>query len=326
MVSDHPHEMRLGMCFPREVPAPFVIEVARRLEADGIDQLWLIEDCFFTTAPSLAATAFAVTERLDVGIGILPALARNPAITAMELATLAQLGPGRLLAGIGHGVQEWMDQIGARPASPLTALDEVVTIVRRLLDGERVTVDQRYARLHDVVLESPPEIAPPVLTGVRGPKSLELTGQIADGLILADCAGPTHTRASIERTGRTDDATFRTCVFTALCLTDDRTEAHRAMAPFIASQLSAPWPGIDDHPHVDEIRERHAGGGLDAIATMPSEWWTELGAIGDLDDVVAHADAMRAAGTTELAFFPGPTVDLARADLDAVARIHEALG
>jgi 5,10-methylenetetrahydromethanopterin reductase len=317
--------LRLGLCFPRELPAPLVSEVAQRLEADGLDELWIIEDCFFTTAPSLAATAFARTERLQVGIGILPAVARNAAITAMELATLAQLAPGRLLAGIGHGVQEWMDQIGARPASPLTALDEVVSTVKRLLDGDTVTFDGRYVQLHDVVLEPPPDIAPPILTGVRGPKSLELTGRIADGLILADCAGPTHTRASIEQTARAGDPAFRTCVFSALCLMDDRRDAHRLMAPFIESQLAAPWPGINDHPNIDEIRERHATGGLNAIASMPGDWWLELGAIGDLDDVLAHAAAMHAAGTTELAFFPGPTVEATRGDLDAVATIRAAI-
>jgi len=316
--------MRLGLCFPRELPAPLISEVAQRLEADGLDQLWVIEDCFFTTAPSLAATAFARTDRLHVGIGILPAVARNAAITAMELATLAQLAPGRLLAGIGHGVQEWMEQIGARAASPLTALDEVVSTVKRLLAGDTVTVDGHYVRLQDVVLDPPPDVAPPLLTGVRGPKSLALTGRLADGLILADCAGPTHTRGSIERTDRAADPSFRTCVFTALCLTDDRRDAHRLMAPFIESQLAAQWPGIDDHPNIDEIRERHASGGVDAIATMPADWWIELGAIGNLDDVLAHADAMKAAGTTELAFFPGPTVEATRDDLDAVARIRAA--
>ena len=140
--NERPSAMRLGLCFPRELPAPFVREVAQRLEADGLDQLWVIEDCFFTTAPSLAATALAHTERLEVGIGILPAVARNAAITAMELATLAQLAPGRLIAGIGHGVQEWMEQIGARPSSPLTALDEVVSTVKRLLQGETVTLEE----------------------------------------------------------------------------------------------------------------------------------------------------------------------------------------
>ncbi len=54
----------------------------------------MIEDCFYTAGISLAATALARSESLTVGIGILPAVARNPAVTAMEIATLAQLHPG----------------------------------------------------------------------------------------------------------------------------------------------------------------------------------------------------------------------------------------
>ena len=80
-------------------------------------QLWIIEDCFYTAGVSLAATALATTERLTVGIGILPAVARNPAITAMEIATLAGWRRGGSLAGIGHGVQSWMEQMGVRPPS-----------------------------------------------------------------------------------------------------------------------------------------------------------------------------------------------------------------
>jgi len=103
-----------GMCFDRSFPAGLVTEMARRLDEGGADQLWLIEDCFFTSGVSLAAAALSVTERLHVGLGILPAVARNPAVTAMEIATLCGLAPGRVLPGIGHGVQEWMAQMGAR--------------------------------------------------------------------------------------------------------------------------------------------------------------------------------------------------------------------
>ena len=133
----------VGMCFPQEFPPSLVREFAQRLDVGGAEQLWIIEDCFFTAGVSLAATALAVTERLTVGLGILPAVARNAAITAMELATLYGLAPGRVLPGIGHGVQSWMEQIGVRPQSPLTALEEVITTVRRLLDGETVTFHGR---------------------------------------------------------------------------------------------------------------------------------------------------------------------------------------
>lgn len=64
-------------------------EFAETLDRGGVDDLWIIEDCFFTAGISLAATALARTEQLHVGLGILPAVARNSAVTAMEIATLA---------------------------------------------------------------------------------------------------------------------------------------------------------------------------------------------------------------------------------------------
>ena len=83
----------IGMCFDRSLPARAVVEFAESLEEGGVDQLWVIEDCFYTAGVSLAAAALARTKRLQVGIGILPAVARNAAVTAMEIATLAELAP-----------------------------------------------------------------------------------------------------------------------------------------------------------------------------------------------------------------------------------------
>ena len=168
--------MTIGMSFPRECPASAVTEFAQRLEAGGIDELWLVEDCFFTTAPPLAAAALATTERLTVGLGILPAVARTAAITAMEIATLASLAPGRVVGGIGHGIQSWMAQMGVATASPLTTLDEVISTVRRLLRGETVTFQGREVTLDEVRLTHVPDPVPPVLAGVGGPKSLALAG------------------------------------------------------------------------------------------------------------------------------------------------------
>jgi alkanesulfonate monooxygenase SsuD/methylene tetrahydromethanopterin reductase-like flavin-dependent oxidoreductase (luciferase family) len=285
--------------------------------------LWVIEDCFYTAGVSLAATALARTESLTVGIGILPVVARNPAVTAMEIATLAQLAPGRLLAGIGHGVQEWMDQMGARTPSPLTTLDEAITIVRRLLHGETVTFDGSVFTMRDVALHTPPADPPPVLAGVRGPKSLELAGRVADGVVLAEGAGPTYVRASIERADSPNP--FRVSVFTALAVGDDAREMRRIMAPFVAGLLVGTNLAPNAHPHIEEIMERHEARGVDGIADMPAEWWIEIGAIGTFDDAVRHAEALADAGAHDVTFFPGPTVELAREALDHVTRLAAAL-
>ncbi len=164
-----------------------------------------------------------------------------------------------------------------------------------------------------------------MLAGVRGPKSLALAGRVADGLVLAEGAGPTFVRHAIEQAGRSGDDRFRTSVFTALCLADDRAEAHRLMTPFLAGLLALPNPALDAHPHIDEIRERHADGGDDALATMPADWWLELGAIGTMDDIAAHVAGLHASGASDVAFFPGPTIDLTREDLDDVVAIRSAI-
>ncbi len=312
----------LGMCFDRNLPAAAIVEFAEALEAGGVDQLWVIEDCFYTAGISLAATALARTERLHVGIGILPAVARNAAITAMEIATLAELAPGRLLPGIGHGVQDWMEQMGARRASPLTALDEVITTVRQLLRGDTVNFEGQEVTMHDVALVPAPTQVPPVLAGVRGPKSLALAGRVADGVVLAEGAGPAYVRQAIEQAGAPEG--FRTSVFSALCLVPDRKVAYQAMTPFLAGLLGQSEASIKAHPHFDEMIERFEAQGDAAIADFPHDWWINIGAIGTMDDVIAHIEALADAGANDVSLFPGPTLELAREDLQSVIEITAA--
>ena len=69
-------------------------------------------------------------------------------------------------------------------ASPLTLLREYVTVLKALLAGQSVTVDGRYVRLDRVQLDWPPQQHVPVLIGGIGPKTLQLAGEIGDGVIL----------------------------------------------------------------------------------------------------------------------------------------------
>jgi alkanesulfonate monooxygenase SsuD/methylene tetrahydromethanopterin reductase-like flavin-dependent oxidoreductase (luciferase family) len=124
---------------------------------------------------------------------VLPVPLRNVALTAMEAAALQRLFPGRITIGVGHGVQGWMGQVGARAASPLTLLSEYLQALRGLLDGERLTVDGRYVSLEDVALGWPPVTAPPVLAAATGSRTLEVSGRLADGTIL-DSASTTPER------------------------------------------------------------------------------------------------------------------------------------
>ncbi len=176
---------RVGAVFsPYPNPPEALPQAAVRAERAGLDELWLWEDCFRSSAFAAASAALAVTSTLRVGIGIAPMPLRNVAATAMEIATLARMFPGRPLPGLGHGVQSWMAQAGARVASPLTLMREYIPAVRALLAGEEVTVTGRHVTLDAVRLDWPPARVPRVYAAAEGPKTLRLSGEVADGTVL----------------------------------------------------------------------------------------------------------------------------------------------
>ena len=197
--------VRLGVTFRPQLPPERLRAVAQAADGAGLDQLWLWEDCFRESGMATAAAALAWTERIAVGIGLIPAPLRNVALTAMESATLARLFPGRFILGIGHGVQDWMAQVGAKVASPITLLREYADALTRLLDGAEVTTSGRYVQLDRVRLDWPPAVAPTLVAGGTGPRSLELCARIASGTLLTsgraveDVAG---IRALLDRSRR----------------------------------------------------------------------------------------------------------------------------
>jgi alkanesulfonate monooxygenase SsuD/methylene tetrahydromethanopterin reductase-like flavin-dependent oxidoreductase (luciferase family) len=174
----------LGVIFPPDRPPEELREVARAADESGLAELWLWEDCFAESGIASAAAVLAWTANLRVGIGLLPVPLRNVGITAMELATLARLFPGRLQPGIGHGVLDWMGQVGARAQSPMTLLQEYAAALRDLLHGQTVSASGRYVQLAEVALTWPPDVVPPLLIGAVGPRTLEAAGTFGDGVIL----------------------------------------------------------------------------------------------------------------------------------------------
>jgi alkanesulfonate monooxygenase SsuD/methylene tetrahydromethanopterin reductase-like flavin-dependent oxidoreductase (luciferase family) len=192
-------------------------------EREGLPELWIWEDCFRTSAFAAATAALAWTEQLRIGIGIAPMPLRNVAATAMEIATVERLFPGRLLPGVGHGVLPWMSQVGARAASPLTLMREYVPALRGLLAGEQVDAAGRYVSLDAVRLDYPPESAPLVYAAAEGPKTLRLSGEVADGTVLdsghtaaevrASVAAVREARAAAGRTGEHDIVSYVAAAF-----------------------------------------------------------------------------------------------------------------
>jgi alkanesulfonate monooxygenase SsuD/methylene tetrahydromethanopterin reductase-like flavin-dependent oxidoreductase (luciferase family) len=123
------------------------------------------EDCFCQSGIATATAILAATSHVRVGIGLLPVPLRNVALTAMEIATLGRLFPGRLTAGVGHGVLDWMSQVGGKVESPMTLLREYTEALYALLHADTVTTHGRYVHLNGVALDWPPAVVPPILVG-----------------------------------------------------------------------------------------------------------------------------------------------------------------
>lgn len=201
--------LRLGFAITPDLPPERFRPLAQEIEWAGFDELWVWEDCFAESGIAAAALALGATNRVTVGIGLLPAPLRTVALAAMEIATLDRAIPGRLIAGVGHGVQSWMEQAGVRVESPVTLLREYTTALRRLLAGERVSFEGRYVHLDGVQLTWPPTATVPLMLGGRGPVSLRLAGELGDGILLASELTTAEVRASVAaaRNGAEDEGT-----------------------------------------------------------------------------------------------------------------------
>jgi alkanesulfonate monooxygenase SsuD/methylene tetrahydromethanopterin reductase-like flavin-dependent oxidoreductase (luciferase family) len=187
----------LAAIFTPDQPPERLGAVAAAAEAGGLAELWVWEDCFKESGIATATAILATTRHVTVGIGLLPVPLRNVALTAMEIATVARLFPGRLTVGVGHGVLDWMGQVGARVESPMTLLREYTAALYSLLHGETVTTHGRYVHLDGVALDWPPAVVPPLLVGGIRPRTISLAGELADGVIIPGGNSPADIRAAL---------------------------------------------------------------------------------------------------------------------------------
>lgn len=306
---------KMGIMFRREHRPEALPDFARRVEEVGFDELWVVEDCFYGSGIASAATALACTNSITVGLGIMPAVVRNPVFAAMEISTLARLYPGRFLPGLGHGVAEWMHQIGAFPKSQLKALEEVTVTIRALLAGEHVTFKGQHIQLEQAQLVHPPDQAPPVSLGVIGSKSLALSGRVADGTILSEYSNPAYVAWAKEQmaSGIANDRPHRLTIFAFACAATTKSEACQKLRPMVVEAIAS--GGIDTKlapmgilPQVLEYRKKGSQEYLEK--QMPDEWIEQLTVAGTAQDWRLAIDKFVELGAHSIVLVPMPDAGL----------------
>ncbi len=196
------------------------MEFSQYAEAKGFEAVWQAESRLVREATVPMAAFASVTKTLKVGSGVVDCWSRNPARLAATFSTLDDLAPGRVILGIGAWWDPLAQKVGISRAKPLRAMREIVTSVRALLNNETVTFNGEFVHLDGVELDyvyqdrRPKDV--PIYIGATGMQMMELTGEIADGVVLNYLVSPEYNQKAMEaltiganRVGRSVDTIDR---------------------------------------------------------------------------------------------------------------------
>lgn len=222
-------------------------------ESRGFAAVWQAESRLVREATVPMAAFASVTERIKVGSGVVDCWSRNPARLAATFSTLDDLAPGRVILGIGAWWDPLAAKVGIDRSRPLGAMREIVTVVRALLHNETVTFDGAHVHLDGVELDyvyqdrRPKDV--PIYIGATGMKMMELTGEIADGVVLNYLVSPDYNDRAIEalaagadRAGRSIDDLDRPQLVVCSVHEDRRTALD--MARLMVTQYLGQQPHI----------------------------------------------------------------------------------
>lgn len=323
-------------------PVENLLKTARRSEEKGYDAIWwpdhlmgFFPDSIWTPDisplarvtpnphvhfdPVAAMAAVAVhTERIRLGTSVTEPIRRHPAVLAQEWLTLDHLSKGRAILGIGAGEAENVTPYGMDYSRPVARFEEALTIIRFLWESEGpVDFDGDRWTLRDAVLGLGPyeRRYPPIWTGARGPRMLDITGRLADGWLpwwmplheFTDSLA--RIRKAAEGAGRGPDA-ITPGMWCYVIVAEDHEQAHRLLNHALPKSqllilpskvyeergykhpLGPDFDGIRDYIPTRYGREEI----LAAIDAIPEEIAHDRTVHGTPDELVAMAREYEAAG------------------------------
>lgn len=178
------------------------LDYVRYAEEKGFEAVWQAESRLVRDAVVPMAAYAAVTNKIKVGSGVLNNWTRNIGLLAATFLTLDDLAPNRVICGIGAWWDPLARNVGIDRRKPLTAMRETVLILRRLLNMERVTFHGEFIHVEGIELDvvhgrrEPRNV--PIMIGATGDNMMELTGKIADGVVLNYCVEPKYNNKALE--------------------------------------------------------------------------------------------------------------------------------
>ncbi|MBL8188489.1 MAG: LLM class flavin-dependent oxidoreductase [Acidobacteria bacterium] len=299
------------------------IKYAQYAESKGFEAVWQAESRLVRDAIVPMAAFAATTERIKIGAGVINNWTRNIGLLAATWLTLDDLAPDRMICGIGAWWDPLAANVGIERRKPLLAMRETVEVLRRLLRMENVTFHGEFHHVTGIELDvvhgrrEPRNV--PIYIGATGDKMMELTGEIADGVLLNYCVPPEYNDRAMElleagakKAGRSLDEIDRPQL--VVCSVDhDRKKAIEA-AKVLLTQYLAQQPHIAKASGVSEDIVKQVQSILTWPATkeqihqamqyVPDEFVLKISATGTPDEVRAKVDEYRRRGCTCPVLYP----------------------
>jgi 5,10-methylenetetrahydromethanopterin reductase len=236
-------EFGVGL-FPTE-PLPQMIHLGRISEELGYSHIWVGDSHLIWREAYVNMAAIALnTTKAKLGTGVTNPLTRHPSVVGSAYTTLEECAPGRMIVGIGLGDSS-VETMGMKPAK-LDFFEKTIQQLRDLMDGKEVGLES--GKIH-VLHPSKRKI--PIYIAASGPKMLELSGRIADGIIvLVGIADDyvAHAREKIALGARAAGRKLEDIdlVLWVPCAVSDRAPAKDAVKAHVARVVAHPQPYVLD--------------------------------------------------------------------------------
>ena len=331
---------RLALYLQDAHPIGESMEYVQYAQERGFEAVWQADSRLVREACVPMAAFAATTDRIKIGSGVVDCWTRNPARLAATFSTLDDLAPGRIILGIGAWWDPLAAKVGVTRAKPLKAMREIVEAVRGLLANEVVSCQGEYVQLDGVELDyvyqprRPKDV--PIYIGATGMQMMELTGEIADGVVLNYLVSPDYNRQAMEALQRGADKAGRSLddidrpQLIVCSMANSRTEAldsarmlvtqYLGQQPHIMKASGVPQALLDEVNQVltwpASYEEVEAASKL-----VPDEIVQMICAAGEPDECIAKVNEYLQAGATAPILYPLGADVRAMIDVFAEAQI-----
>lgn len=338
--------MKYGALIESIYPPSELVAIARQVEDLGFSHFWYPDEKFFKDCYIGLSLVAQNTKNIALGPCVTDPFSRHPIITAVAIASLAEVAPNRTWLGIGAGGRGF-NAIGIERDRPAIAIREAVHIIRELLLGNMVNYQGEVISLIDRSLDFKPTQQVPIMVATGHGRLIQsLAGEIGDAVMLANFSSPAtilagfkNVKKGIDKAGR-DLKDIYMILRVDVAVHPDKKVAQKAVAPVILSALRASYPGmsyLDVLPSFDmsskllqvlgknDYRTRiYYRNSENSAPLIPSDMFEHLALVGTMEEVREKINGIINLGIfNEITLRPVPAGD--QSMNECINTIHQVL-